>query len=173
MLKTEQRVPSRTSTSCEPLESGRFELDMSQRRIGPIGTSVRVVAGMALLVVALADQPAGLVWGLQSYELALVAFPGLMIASGLLASRLLDRSFRFTGPVGISANLAAIVVLFAIPFTAGAAALFYGTSLLVAGWRGAPHCEATVLSNLILRRDDQIGCPVMTPIDAIEGRHAE
>jgi hypothetical protein len=26
------------------------------------------------------------------------------------------------------------------------------------------------LSNLILRRDDQIGCPTFTPIDALEAR---
>jgi hypothetical protein len=46
-------------------------------------------------------------------------------------------------------------------------------TLLVAAWRGQPGCEATVLSNLILRRDDQIGCPTFSPIDAAEARRAE
>jgi hypothetical protein len=29
----------------------------------------------------------------------------------------------------------------------------------------------TVLSNWILRRDDQVGCPIFSPIDAVEARH--
>ena len=41
----------------------------------------------------------------------------------------------------------------------------------MAAWRAQPGCEATVLSNLILSRDDQIGCPAFTPIDALEARH--
>jgi hypothetical protein len=40
----------------------------------------------------------------------------------------------------------------------------------VAAWRAQPGCEATVLSNWILRRDDQIGCPCFTPIDEAEAR---
>ena len=37
-----------------------------------------------------------------------------------------------------------------------------------AAWCGQPGCEAIVLSNLILGRDDQIGCPAFTPVDALE-----
>ena len=40
----------------------------------------------------------------------------------------------------------------------------------MAAWCGQPGCEATVVSNLILGRDDQIGCPAFTPIDALEAR---
>jgi hypothetical protein len=136
------------------------------RRIGPIGTTVRVVLGLALLTFAL-------IRGVEAYELALglVAFPGVMVGIGLIGQRVLGHPLRFTGPGGIAVNCAAIVVLFAIPYTTGAAALFYGVSLVVAATRGAPHCEATILSNLILRRDDQIGCPTMTPIDALEARY--
>jgi hypothetical protein len=50
------------------------------------------------------------------------------------------------------------------------AALFYGATLLVAAWWGQLGCEATVLSNSILGRDDQIGCPVFSPIDEAEAR---
>jgi hypothetical protein len=137
------------------------------RRIGPIGTTVRVVLGLALLVFAL-------IRGVEPYEpaLGLVVFPGIMVGIGLIGQRVLGHPLRFTGPGGIAVNCAAIVVLFVIPYTTGAAALFYGISLVVAAARGAPHCEATILSNLILRRDDQIGCPTMTPIDALEARYA-
>jgi hypothetical protein len=58
------------------------------------------------------------------------------------------------------------------PYTSGGAVLFYGATLLVAAWRGQPGCEATVVSNLILGRDDQIGCPTFSPIDAAEARRA-
>ena len=92
-------------------------------------------------------------WGLELYELVLglAVFPLVAVDT---------------------ANVVLIVVLFAVSYTAGAAALFYGASLLVAAVWGQPHCEATVVSNLILRRDDQLGCPTFTPIDAMEARRA-
>jgi hypothetical protein len=135
------------------------------RRIGPIGTTVRVLLGVALLVLAV-------VLGIEPIDLGLglVVFPLAMVAIGLLGGRPLRRPLRLTGAAGIAVNCAVIVVLFAVPYTTVAAALFYGVSLLVAAWRGAPHCEATILSNLILRHDDQIGCPTMTPLDAWEAR---
>lgn len=137
----------------------------ASRRIGPVGTTVRVVLGLALLAFAV-------IRGIGPLDLALglVAFPAAMVAIGVLGQRLLGRPLLFTGSGGIVVNCAVIVVLFAIPYTTVAAALFYGFSLLAAAWRGAPHCEATILSNLILRHDDQIGCPTMTPIDAWESR---
>lgn len=55
-------------------------------------------------------------------------------------------------------------------YTAGGAALFVGTTLLVAAWLAQPGCGLTVLSNSILRRDDQIGCFIFTPIDEAEAR---
>jgi hypothetical protein len=142
-----------------------MEAHIAARRIGPIGTTVRAALGSALLVFAV-------VWGVEPLDVALglVVLPGAMVTFGLIAERVLGHPLRFTGPGGIAVNCAAIVVLFAVPNTTVAAALFYGVSLLVAAWRGAPHCEATVLSNLILRRDDQIGCPTMTPLDAWEAR---
>jgi hypothetical protein len=142
------------------------------RRIGPIGTVCRLAVGLALVVLAFADQPAGLIWGLELYELilGLIALPAASVAIGLVAKRYSSGPLRFTSPVEIAVNFVIIVVLFAIPYTAGAAALFYGTSLLIAGWRGQPDCEVTTWSNLILRRDDQIGCPCFTPLDSWEAR---
>jgi hypothetical protein len=40
--------------------------------------------------------------------------------------------------------------------------------MLLAAWRGQAGCEATVVSNLALGRDDQIGCPTFAPIDELE-----
>jgi hypothetical protein len=63
-----------------------------------------------------------------------------------------------------------IVALLANPYTGGAAALFYAATLLVAAGRGQPGCEVTVLPNWLLRRDDQVGCPLFAPLDAAEAR---
>ena len=144
------------------------------RRIGPFGTGARGAAGLALLVLGLLDKPAGLIGGFELHELllGLVAFPAATVALGLLARHYVEGPLRFTGATGIVVNCGVIVALFAIPYTTGAAALFYGTTLLVGAWRSQPDCEVTVLSNLILARSDQIGCPVFMPIDAMEARHA-
>jgi hypothetical protein len=146
---------------------------ITPRRIGPIGTGGRVVMGLALLALAIADNAGGLFGVLESHELVLglVVFPAATVGAGLLARRYSHGPLRFTGPAGIAVNCVIIVVLFAVPYTSGAAALFYGASLVVAAWRGQPDCEATILSNVILQRDDQIGCPTFTPIDAMEARH--
>ena len=61
-----------------------------------------------------------------------------------------------------------IVPLFLLPSTVDAAALFYGASMLVAATRGAGGCEVTAISNLLLRRDDQVGCALFAPLDMAE-----
>jgi hypothetical protein len=143
------------------------------RRIGPIGTVIRVLIGLALLTLAYLNKPAGLVGGLQLHDLllGLIALPAASIAVGLLARYFLDGPLRFSGATGTAVNLGVLAALFAIHYTAGAAALFYGALLLVAAWLGEAGCEFTVLSNACLRRNDEIGCPVLTPIDALELRH--
>ncbi len=141
------------------------------RRIGPIGTTTRLVAAAGLLYLALFD---GTSWGLEWYDaaFALAALPAAVIAFGLAARRHARGPVRFTGSAGTTANCALIVALVVNPYTAGGTALFYGATLLVAAWRGQPGCEATVVSNAILGRDDQIGCPLFSPIDEAEARRA-
>ncbi len=144
---------------------------MTTRRIGPIGTASRALAGLALLYLAVSDG-GRLSWDLRWYEVALGlgVLPAVMLGIGLGASYFAGRPIRFTGPLGLAVNAALGVALFANEYTAGGAALFVGTTLLVAAWRAQPGCELTVLSNAILRRDDQIGCFVFTPIDELERR---
>ena len=167
-------------------------MNTAGRRIGRAGTISRVIVALGLLYLALTHSGAligfkrpgsatyhltftsrGLSWGLTWYDavLGLVVFPALMVVIGLAARRFSGPAIHFTGPLGLAINAAVIVALLANPYTAGGAALFYGITLLVAAWCGQPGCEATILSNLILGRDDQIGCPVFTPIDALEARH--
>jgi limonene-1,2-epoxide hydrolase len=140
------------------------------RRIGPVGTAVRVLAGLALLYVSGAW--GGLDWGVEARDLLVgfVALPAISLSLGLAARRYSAEPVRFDGPLGTVVNCGVIVALIANGYTGSGATLFYGTTLLVAAWRGMPGCEATVLPNLILGRDDQIGCPTFTPIDRVEAR---
>jgi hypothetical protein len=142
----------------------------AKRTIGPAGTTLRVIVALGL--VYLAGGADGLPWSVDWYDplLGLVALPALTVLLGLAARRYASRPLRFTGPLGHALNCAVIVALVANPYTGGAAALFYAATLLVAAWRGQRGCEVTVLSNWILRRDDQVGCPLFAPIDAAEAR---
>jgi hypothetical protein len=144
-------------------------MHMNTRRIGPIGTATRVLGAAGLLYLAFFD---GASWGLEWYDAAvgLGVLPAAEIAFGLGAGRYASGPVRFTGSAGTTANCLVLIGLAVNPYTAGGAALFYGATLLVAAWRGQSGCEATVLSNSILGRDDQVGCPVFSPIDEAEAR---
>jgi hypothetical protein len=139
------------------------------RSIGPIGTSTRIFAGLALLYLALFQ---GTQWRLGWYEaaLGLALLPTLTLVLALTANRRQLPPIRPTGPTATTINCLVIIALVATPYTAAGAELFYGATLLIAAWRGQPGCEATALSNWILARDDQIGCPTFSPIDHAETR---
>jgi hypothetical protein len=150
---------------------GGQTMELKGRRIGPIGTTTRLVVAAGLLYLALFD---GTRWGLEWYDAA-VGFgilPAAVIAFGLAARRYASGPVRFTGSAGTTANCLLLVGLGVNPYTAGGAALFYGATLLVAAWRGQPGCEASVVSNAIFKRDDQIGCPLFSPIDEAEAHLA-
>jgi hypothetical protein len=142
----------------------------ANRRIGPAGTALRVIAAAGLFYLAGAAD--GLSWSVDWYDpvLGLIALPALTVILGLTARRYARRPLRFAGPAGHALNCLVIVVLVANPYTGAAAALFYAATLLVAAWRGQPGCEVTVVSNWLLRRDDQVGCPLFAPVDAAEAR---
>jgi hypothetical protein len=139
------------------------------RRIGPIGTTTRLLAAAGLLYLALYD---GTSWGLEWYDAAvgLGVLPAASIAFGIAARRYASGPIRFTGSAGTTANCLLLLALALNPYTVGGAALFYGATLLLATWRDQPGCEGTVLSNALLGRDDQIGCPLFSPIDEAEAR---
>jgi hypothetical protein len=139
-----------------------------RRRIGPLATALRVTVAVGLLY--LAGGADGLSWGVEWYDLVggLVALPALTILLGLAARRYVTEPIRFTGPAGHALNCVAIVALVANPYTGDAAILFYATTILAAAWRGQADCEITILPNWILGRDDQVGCPVFAPFDALE-----
>jgi hypothetical protein len=79
-----------------------------------------------------------------------------------------DERLEATGALGFCVNFAIGAVLFSIPATRDAVALFYGSSLLLAAARGYAGCEVMAISNWIMRRDDQVGCVVFSPLDEAE-----
>lgn len=139
-----------------------------RREIGPIGTATRLLVGLGLLFLVGGASIAS--WSIEAQDavIGLLVLPGLMIAIGLAARRYADGPIRFSGPVGIAVNCAVIVALVANGFTGGGATLFYGATLLISAYLGQAGCEATVVSNLALGRNDQIGCPAFAPIDEVE-----
>ncbi len=142
------------------------------RAIGPGGMLARIVVVAGLYWLAFADKR-GLTWFVAL--LGLVVFPGVLLVAQALRSRVSPAPLRATGPVGHAVNAAIIVGLFVLPFppdVRDAVALFYGTSMLVAAWRGYAGCEVLAIPNWLLGRDDQVGCLLFSPLDELESRMA-
>ncbi len=140
------------------------------RTIGPGGMLARVVVAAGLWWLAFDDRR-GLTWFVAL--LGLVVFPGVLLLAQGPRSRFSPAPLRATGPGGHAVNAAIIAGLLVLPFppdVADATALFYGASMLVAAWRGYAGCEVLAISNWLLRRDDQVGCPLFWPLDALEAR---
>ena len=140
----------------------------STREIGPLGGATRVLTGLGLLFIAGGATITS--WGIESHDavIGLIALPALMVGVGLAARRYAHGPIRFTGPLGIALNLVVVIALVGNDFTGGGATIYYGATVLIAAWRGQAGCEITAVANLILGRDDQIGCPAFTPIDEVE-----
>jgi hypothetical protein len=84
-----------------------------------------------------------------------------------------------TGPVGHLLTLVIFLGLYAtawyapsIGFVSDAALVFFGTSMLLAAFRGYAGCEVLSISNWVLRRDDQVGCVLFDHVDRLDGRQS-
>ena len=72
-------------------------------------------------------------------------------------------------------NIAVVIALFLTPwyappiaFISSAVLIFVGASMWLAAIRGYGGCELLAVSNWVLHRDDQLGCLVLSPMDAAE-----
>lgn len=135
------------------------------REIGRVGTVARILIGLFLVgpFLALWAEPSPL-----DFALGLIGFPALFVAAQALWGRRRGSPLMATGPLATLLDAAIAVALFSFEPTRPATALFVGASLLVAGFRGYAGCEVTAISNWLLRRNDQIGCVVLSPIDAAD-----
>lgn len=107
--------------------------------------------------------------------LGAVVMPALFLAWQRARVGRDPRPIRVTGPLGHAVTFVAFLVLYLTPLyapalsvTSGAALIFFGGSMLVAAVRGYRGCEVLAVSNWILRRDDQVGCVLFSPIDRLE-----
>jgi hypothetical protein len=148
----------------------------SHRHIGRIGTCARACLGLICVVVVTALEIQHFQW--QPLALGLAGFPAAAFAWQWLRAHRDPRPVRATGPVPHVLNVALFGALFTTPwyapplwFTANAAVLFYGISMLVAAVRGYAGCEVLAITNWVLRRDDQAGCLLFSAIDGLELRH--
>ena len=154
----------------------------SRRQIGAIGTSARVVLGLLLLAYGVTGAKLRIIDGhvqtgfsVIALALGLIALPAVLLVWQWLRSRRAPNRFEATGPFASSINVLILVALLPTPlyapafsFAGEAAAIFYGASLLLAAVRGYGGCEVLAVSNWLLRRDDQVGCFVLSPIDQLE-----
>jgi hypothetical protein len=132
----------------------------SGRRTGRWGSGTRMVVGATLVVLAVAIWKAG--W--LDLLIGLVALP-------VLATLLMWRRRRSAAPLrlGAAGHLVTLAhVAVTVSIVPEAAALFYGSMALVAGLQGNRGCEITAVANWLRERDDQIGCPLFAPFDALD-----
>jgi hypothetical protein len=147
-----------------------------RRAIGPIGTAARVVVGLLMAgSVAIGHWSSG--FHLDSWLLGLVGFPAALLALQWARARRDPSRLIATGILAQVANVIVLVALYLTPeyapalsATSDAALLFYGGSMLLAAVRGYAGCEVLAVSNWLLRRDDQVGCLVFSPLDQLERR---
>ena len=137
------------------------------RAIGIAGTAGRVALGVAFfLVVLLIPEGGALKW--HEAALGLLGAPAVVLAWQLMRLRWTTERLDATGVGGFVVNFGIGAVLFISLPTRDAAFLFYGTSLLLAAARGYAGCELLAISNWLLRREDEVGCVVFFPLDAVE-----
>ena len=134
--------------------------EATSRQIGPWGTAARIAVGASFIGLAAF---VGAHW--RDVALGLVLFPAAVVAALALRGR--DAApLRLASPWAHCANIAVFVLL--VQWEPAATLLFYGTSMLIAAWRGMGACELFAVSNAVRHRDDQLGCPLFLPVDAFE-----
>ena len=150
-----------------------------KRTIGPIGTGVRIILGLIMFGSVFYGQLIKGPFRPLSWVIGLLIFPGIFIIWQYLRARRNPARFEDNGPVATVLN---VVIFFAFYFTyvyapsidymSDAVLIFYGLSMLLAALRGYGGCESLAISNWLLKRDDQLGCLVFSPIDNAESRSA-
>lgn len=153
----------------------------SARAIGTWGTAARLLLGGYMVGSVVHGSLTTGTFRPGSWLLGLVGFPVLLLGwQAWRARRNPGRLVALSGPVGHLLTLAIFLALYTttwyappIGFVSDAALLFFGSSMLLAAYRGYAGCEVLSLSNWLLRRDDQVGCVMFDSLDRIERRRAD
>lgn len=149
------------------------------RAIGRWGTAARLLLGGYMVgSVAVGSFTGNGTFQPEAWLLGLVGLPAVLLAGqAWRAHRNPGRLVAVTGVAGRLLTFGVFLVLYTttwyappIDFVSDAALLFFGASMLLAALRGYAGCEVLAISNWLLRRDDQVGCVVFDPVDALERR---
>jgi hypothetical protein len=149
---------------------------MNKRAIGPVGTLGRIIAGPGLIYfgfnspleeIAPNTDIALLAGFWDDLLIGVIVLPLVMILIQLTWQWLKGKPLRATGQLGFTLNIIITALLFFTPLH-HAMWFYLGFSLLVAAARGYAGCEVMAISNWVTGRNDQVGCVIFSPIDAIE-----
>lgn len=138
------------------------------RAIGPLGTTARTLVGLGLLALGIIGGGHLITW--WQLGLGLVGMPALLVAAQLGRAAFANRPVAHTDHLAACLNCAVIVTLLSVSPTRDATVVFLGGSLLLAALRGYGGCESLAISNWLLRRNDQVGCLLFSPLDQLERR---
>ncbi len=162
MTNTEQTSTLKLLGVTIEYERGERVETKSVRQIGSWGTVSRLVLGGLFIYWALRQ---GVGW--EDAIIGLVVFPAAV--SLVLGLRGRDAPpLRLVGPGGLVLNILIWVAAFNLALVP--TLLFGGAAQLLAAAQGYAGCELFAASNWLRRRDDQIGCPVHSTIDAWEAQ---
>src|SRR5215813_4170267 len=123
------------------------------RSIGKFGTAARVIVGVAFLYLGVVGLPPIHLLPWWQVLIGLLGAPAMLTLVQLARLAFTRDRLDQTG----------IVALLIFEPTRGATLVFLGSAMLFAAARGAGGCEIVAVSNWVLRRDDQIGCPLFWP----------
>jgi hypothetical protein len=152
----------------------------SKRDIGPIGTVARIIIGFILFGSVFYGHFIKGPFKPLPWIIGLLVFPALFIIWQYLRARRNPARLEANGPVATVLNVVIFFAFFftfiyapAIAFLSDAVLIFYGLSMLLAALRGSRGCESLAISNWLLKRDDQLGCLVFSPIDNAESQFTD
>lgn len=140
------------------------------RSIGKLGTTARIFVGVAFLYLGIVGLPPIQLLPWWQVLVGLVGAPAMVTLVQLGRLVLTRDRLDQTGLVAVLSNFVVFVGLVIFEPTRGATLVFLGASMLFAALRSAGGCEIVAVSNWLLRRDDQIGCPLFWPVDTYEAR---
>ena len=138
------------------------------RAIGPLGTIARAAAGFGLMALAVTFD--GIGWG--DLALGVIGIPGAVLLGQLVRLCFTRTPLQATGVAGHLVNCLVVAALLAPSATRPATLVLLGASMVLAAWRGYAGCETLAIANWLLRRNDQVGCLVFWPLDAVEAKMA-
>ena len=153
------------------------DVSRPRRAIGPAGTAARVVVGLMFLAIVLQGELSTRRVNLASLAFGLAGIPLVVLTWQWLRARRMPARLEATRPWDFALNMAVLAALYLTPwyakpiaFLGDATLFFYGTSMLLAAWRGFDGCEVLAVSNWLLHRKDHVGCALFAPVDYLERR---